>query len=133
MYSEVSAQSDNVDASAGSHSEEHTSPDDLTAAEHGPDTEAPATQQPSQSRQEGYGSEDQPGGEGEGMQGQHSNPTLPTSQQPQDQHQSLTGNSRLHTHAGGLFCVLHACICSLVLEKYAVFAARQGTVIVYPF
>lgn len=43
--------------------------------------------------QKGYGSEGQPAGTGEGRQQESSDGQLPTSDQPQQQHQSLTGSS----------------------------------------
>lgn len=53
--------------------------------------------------QEGYGSEGQPGGEGE-VGSRSSEAGVPTSHQPQQQHSSLTGNT---------FCPLHLqCLCS---------------------
>ena len=72
-----------VDASAGSHSKDQTT----IAAEHGPDTEAPATQQ-----QQPLGAQPSQ----EGVQGQISDAAqLPSSQQPQEQYRSLTGVSLL--------------------------------------
>ena len=87
---------DNAAACAGSHSGSRP----IHAAEHGPDRTRPSSQQSlhAHSSQEGYGSEGQPGGQGEdvgrrqpggaeeGLQGQHSNAAqLSTSQQPQEQ------------------------------------------------
>lgn len=105
-------------AAAESHSEDQTT----FPAERGSSSN-PSGTQPSlhvQSSREGDGSEGQPndggeglerqeyggegeglegqehGGEGEHVQGQHSNaPQLGSSQQPREQHQSLTGNSML--------------------------------------
>lgn len=85
---------------AGSLSEQQTA----SEPEQRPDR-PPGTQHVlyAQSSQEGGGSEGQPGGQGEGMsmQGHHSNAAqLATSQQPQEQHQGLTGNSMCTSHTG---------------------------------
>lgn len=120
MRSEGRAQCDDITASAESHSEDQaTFPVECGSSSN------PSGTQPSlhvQSSREGDGSEGQPddggeglerqeyggegegeglerqehGGEGENVQGQHSNaPQLGPSQQPLEQHQSLTGNSML--------------------------------------
>lgn len=103
-------------ASAGSQFKGETTSDGLTlAAEHGPEAEAAGTQLPfnAGSSQEGY---EPPHSGDEDVEGQQSDAAQPpTSQQTQEHHQSLTGNSlcsMLHV----VRCLCCRFLCALLKE-----------------